>query len=200
MRPVVIALLAVLSATIAVPAAAAMPDEPSPVTLTADEEATLAEGEVVVRLVDAPEGATMVSVIDVDAPPATVLDAVLDVEARVAEIGSLKEIAVYERESPDRMGVRYTLGVMGRRVVFHTEYQIVRSDHWTAYALDQSRENDIEASHGSYRAFSRGEGSRLVYRSFTEAGMSVPNWLKRWLVGGSLKEQLQGIRARAEGP
>ena len=45
MRPLVIALLAVLSALVAVPAEAATTEEPPPVTMTADEEATLAEDE-----------------------------------------------------------------------------------------------------------------------------------------------------------
>lgn len=183
------------------PAFAALPPAPAPLALTAEEVETLASGDVVFRSEDTPQGALTIAVIDVNAPPRVVIDAVLDVGKRAEEVGSVKEVSIYDHRptaAPEEMGVRFTLSIVGKQIVFHTRYLIDRDAAWCAYGLDPTQPNDIAYADGSYQAYKSGAGSRLVYRSTTQAGTSVPDWLRRWLVSGSLKDQLDGIKARAE--
>lgn len=182
------------------PARAALPAPPD-LDVTAAEQATLAQGDVVVRVQDSDKGALTIAAIDVSAPPAAVLDAVLDFPPRAKEVGSIRDVQVYARRpesDPTEIGVKWTLSVIGRAVTFHTLYDIDRARNFCTYRLDPDRPNDLHYVDGSYRAFKIGGGSRLVYRSTTDVGMVVPNWLRRWLTSGSLKEQLMGIKARAE--
>jgi len=186
----------------AVPAyAATLPAPPAPIALTDDEQQTLAGGDVVFRAEDTERGARTIAIIDVAATPRAVIEAVLDVGPRANEVGSIREVSVYDHQpalKPEEMGVKWKLSVVGREIVFHTRYLIDRQQAWCVYGLDPAYENDVTYVDGSYQAYSRGSGSRLVYRSVTEAGTAVPDWLRRWLVSGSLKDQLEGIKARAE--
>lgn len=197
LRRIVLAL-----AIVAPSGAAALEPPPSAIALTAEEEEVLAERDPVVRMRSAGEGAETVAVIEVAAPPRAVIDAVLDVVPRATEVGSLDEVEVYAHApaaTPETMGVRWQIGVVGRKVEFHTRYEIDRAAGWCTYALDPDRPNDMATVKGSYQVYRHGPNSRLVYRSVSDAGVSVPMWLKRWLAKGPLEEQLTGIRARAEG-
>jgi len=180
--------------------AGVLPAPPAPLALTADEVALLADGDVVFRSEDTPLGARTIAVIDVNAPPRLVIDAVLDVGKRVNEVSSLREATVYDQPAttPEELGVRWKLSVVGREIVFHTRYVIDRQQAWCVYALDPAQTNDVTYVDGSYQAYSQGTGSRLVYRSVIQSQSSVPEWLRRWLVTGSLKDQMSGFKARAE--
>lgn len=185
---------------LAVTAHAALP-EPPDLDPTPEEQASLARGDVIVRVQDADKGALTIAAIDVAAPPKAVLDGVLDFGARAAEVGSIKDVQVYAHRTdtdPEQFGVAWTLSVIGRSIEFHTLYQVDRARDFCTYALDPSQPNDLHYVDGSYRAFRIAGGSRLVYRTTTDAGVAVPNWLRRWLTHGSLEDQLRGIKARAE--
>jgi len=190
-----------VSLLLATPALAELPEAPAPVEVSPDEEASLGTREIVMRVEDTEQGARTVAILDVNAPPRQVIDSVMDVTARVDEIGSVKSATIYHHEPtarPEELGVQWELRVLGKTIVFHTWYEVDRDLGWCVYRLDDTRENDVKSAGGSYQVYGNGAGSRLVYRSDAEAGTSVPSWLKRWLVSGSLKEQLNGIRARAE--
>jgi hypothetical protein len=184
-----------------VPARAELPEPPPAVEVSEKDEAKLADGDIVIRMEDTEYGAQTVAVLDVDAPPRKVIDSVMDVTARVDEVGSLKSASIYHQVStavPEELAVRWEIRVVGKKIVFHTWYEVDRDLGFCTYRLDDEQENDVKSAGGSYQVYGNGTGSRLVYRSDADAGTSVPLWLKRWLVSGSMKEQLNGIRARAE--
>ncbi|MBW1877889.1 MAG: hypothetical protein JRJ84_05970 [Deltaproteobacteria bacterium] len=183
------------------PARAAFPDPPPAVEVSPEEEEDLLARDIVLRVEDTEEGANTVAILDVAAPPRKVIDSVMDVTARVDEVGSIKSASVYHHEPtaiPEELGVQWEIRVVGKKIVFHTWYEVDRDLGWCTYRLDAEQENDVKSAAGSYQVYENGTGSRLVYRSAAEAGTSVPSWLKRWLVSGSLKDQLKGIRERAE--
>lgn len=184
--------------------AAAMDPRPAELDLTADELAQLAAGEVVIRLEQTEGGGTSVGVVDVAAPPGRTMDAVLDLPPRVNESGALKEAAVTSRApprdgAPERMTGRFLVKVMGSTIVFHMAYEIDRAAGWSTFRLDESQPNDIVSADGSYHVYAIPGGSRVVYRSRSDSGRSVPEWIKRWLANNALRDQLVGIRARAQG-
>lgn len=179
-----------------------VPAPPAQVEITDEEAAQLADGDILISLDSTGDsGAQTLAILDVAAPPDVVLAAVMDVEARVDEVGSVKDVSRYHEDKarlPEELGIRWELKVVGRTVVFHTFYWVQPDAGWATYVMDTDQDNDLKSVAGSYYAYSNGTGSRLVYRSETETGVSVPNWIRKILVGGSLKDQLGGIRARAE--
>ena len=179
--------------------AADIPDSPpGPLALTAKEQTIVGKGGVAVRLSTGDTGGGAVGVVDVAATPEATWAALMDLEARVAEIGSLKSVSIYEN-TPKRMGAKFTLGILGTTVVFHILYDLDPANGWVRYRLDKSKENNLVEVQGAYQIYASGGGSRLIYRTYTDSGRSVPTFIKNWLASGSLKEQMGGIRKRAEG-
>ncbi|MDJ0850418.1 MAG: SRPBCC family protein [Myxococcota bacterium] len=174
------------------------PSAPAQETRSEDESA-LDAGEILIRGEERGAGGLIVATAHCAAPPAIVLDEVMNLEARVAENRSLRGVEIYLREhTPQRVGARWELSVFGFSVVFHVLYTCRRDADTCSYRLDPDRPNDVEASEGEYRVEPRGSGTRLVYTSRTDAGPAFPRWLRRWIAGRSLRQQVEGIRKRAE--
>ncbi|MEZ4322055.1 MAG: SRPBCC family protein [Myxococcota bacterium] len=170
---------------------------PEPLVLTDDESAQIAKGKVPVRFTDGGTSGGVVGFVDIAASEDAVWNAVMDVRARVGEISGLKEANV-TLDTPTKKGVQWVLSVFGSKVQFHIDYDLDPSHRWCRYRLDTSKENDLVDVQGAYQIYRVGEKTRLVYRSETESGRSVPGFVKRWLASDSLTEQLVGIKARAE--
>ena len=183
---------------------ATLPPPPAALDFTADELATLADRQVAIRLEQTETGGVSVGIIEVNATPSQTMDAILDLPPRVNETGALKEVEIYEQSpasgaTPETMAAKFSLRVMGTSVVFHVKYEIDRAGLWSVSTLDESKENDLVSVYASYQVFATPTGSRIVYRSQSDSGRSIPQWISRWLANNALKDQLTGIRARAEG-
>lgn len=180
---------------------AAIPDQPpAPILLGAEESAQLAAGQVVVR-VDAggESGGGATGVVDVAAPFERAWAALLDMPARVGEVGGLRSVTNYTQEERT-VGTRWELKVLTTSVVFHLLYHLEPERGWVRYALDPSRPNDLVTVEGAYQVYAVPGGTRIVYRSESDSGRPIPQWVKRWLAVDSLTDQLLGIKARAEAP
>ena len=178
-------------------ASAAVPDTPpAPVVLDESEQKQIDKGKIPVRFDDSGTGGGVLGVIDIAAPKDDVWAAVMDVKARVGEISGLKEANVYE-DTPKRKGDEWVLSVIGTRVVFNVLYDLDPETGWCRYRLDTSKENDLVDVQGAYQLYEVNGKTRLIYRSETDSGRSVPGFIKRWLASDSLNEQLEGIAARA---
>jgi len=177
---------------------AAIPDEPPPpLELTQAEAQRLEARKVVVRTESSESGGWATAVVDVKADTTRVWDALLDFEARVPEIRPLKGVTIYDKSDAER-GVRWDLTVFGVAVSFHCLYHLHQEKGWVRYALDSSRTNDLVSVEGAYQLYTSGDSTRLIYRSATDSGRKVPEFIRNWLAVGSLSEQLAGVRDRAE--
>jgi hypothetical protein len=97
------------------------------------------------------------------------------------------------------MGAKFSLRVMGSSIVFHVSYEIDRPGLWAVSVLDETKETDLISVYASYQVVATETGSRIIYRSQSDSGRSIPRWISTWLANNALKDQLTGIRARAEG-
>ncbi len=179
-------------------AMAASAGAPAAIEWTAEEQARLTSGKVVVRP-PAEASDQAVGAVDVRASADVVWAAVFDFPARVAEISALERAEVYAPASdPGGLGVVFELSVFGAEIVFHTRYQCDFVANYCTYGLDPARENDLVAVVGSYEVIALPDGgSRLVYRSRTDSGRTVPGFVRRWLAVDALSTQLEGIQRRA---
>ena len=179
--------------------AGAVPAEPPPpLELTEEEEATLASGEVVSRVDVEQIPASSVGVIDVSVPPERLWEAVFDFQARAEEQRSIKAADVYEGPA-GQLAVRWTVGVAGVKTIFHTLYYPDLDQGWCPWELDDTKDNDLNSTVGSYQVYAVDGESRLVYRGRSDPGRRTPMWLRRWLATESMKNQLEGFKRRAEG-
>lgn len=177
-------------------AAGPLPAPPAAVVVTPQEQAALQRDEVVVRYQG--PGKELVAVVDIEATPETTMREVMNLEARLAELSGVQNLEIYER-SEGHVGARWDVGIAVFHATFHIQYDFDMALGWCVYALDESKENSIQESRGSYQVYRVGAGSRMVYRSVSVGSSSTPEWLSRRLGTGSARDMLGGIRARAEG-
>ena len=167
---------------------------PEPIALNAKDEAALIRGDTLVR--DSGKGMA-VGILDVAAPPSRVWAEVLNVEPRVQEVGASTGCEVYHR-GQDAMKVKWGIGMLGMSASFHLVYVVDHDNMVFSYTLDTTKENDIAYAVGSYQVVARGAESRLIYRSEADPNSKIPGWVRSILTGRPLRQQLQGIKARAE--
>lgn len=168
---------------------------PAPPNLTAEEQALLGQGEVVVRRGSGAASPTVV-VVDVAADPDTAFAAVMDFKARTRDVSSLKEVEVYLDE-PTRKGVRWVMSLAGIAVEFSTLYEVDTAGRWCTYALDPSKSSSLKSSGGSYQVVASGTGSRIVYHAAVSAD-GDDGWVRRQLQEKGTRALLGGMKARAE--
>lgn len=177
--------------------ALALPPAPPELTVTADEAAQLAKGEIVVRYPGA--GKETTAVVDIAADPATVMKEVMDLQPRMTEIGGVKSLDIYLDE-PGHMGARWEVGIAFIGATFSIDYRYDVGAGWCVYSLDRSRpDNTIQSSDGSYQVYPSGSGSRMVYRSLSVSSPNTPEWVRKKLAFSGARELLGGIKGRAEG-
>lgn len=183
-------LLALLAAAMAAP---------SPISLTANEQSSLEQGQIVVR--PPTSDGVMVGVVDIPRTSADrVWKVILDFDLRTREVSAIESIVVYAPESdPKGLGATYTLSILGSKVVYHLRYRIDRAAGLCTYELDPERTHDISSVHGSYKLEPVGDAIRVTYQSRTEAGRAVPGFVKNWLAVSSIKSQLEAMRKHAQG-
>ena len=186
-----------LAATLGASLASALPPAPAPISVTPAEQAQLAGREIVVRYQG--PGKETTAIMDMGAAPGAMMDAVMDLQPRERELSGIKSLEIYE-QSPGHMGARWEVGIAMFGAVFHIQYDYDAAAGWCVYALDETRDNTIVSSQGSYQVYALGDGSRMVYRSVSVGSESTPEWLSKKLATGSARDMLTGIRARAESP
>ena len=185
-----------LAAALAGPVALALPPPPPPLVVT-DAERVLLEGREVVVRYQGP-GVETVAVMDMKAKPDVVMREVMNLEPRMEELSGIKSMRIYE-QSPGHTGARWEVGIAMFTAVFHIQYDCDMAGGWCVYALDESKDNTIQSSRGSYQVYATADGSRMVYRSVSVGSDSTPEWISKKLATGSARDMLSGIRARAEG-
>ena len=177
------------------PAIAAPPPQPAPIAVTAEESATLEGGSVVFRYSPAD---ISIGIIDISATPDQVIAAVMDLPPRVDEIGPLLSLTPYEVSGAERYGAEWQLGASVYSATFHVIYDCDLSAGWCVYSLDDSQDNDLQSTEGSYQVYAHGSGCRLVYRSKSQSTILPDFLMKKFAADGAI-ELLTGIQRRSEG-
>jgi hypothetical protein len=186
-----------LAAVVGAGLAHALPPAPAPISVTDEEAAQLAAGEIVVRYPG--PGKETTAVVEIAADPATVMRQVMDLQPRMNEIGGVKSLDVYIDE-PGHKAARWDVGIAFIGAVFSIDYEYDTEAGWCVYKLDESRpDNTIQQSNGSYQVYAHGGGSRMVYRSLSIGSAGTPDWVRKKLAFSSARELLGGIKGRAEG-
>ena len=169
---------------------------PSPITTTPEETAKLRLGEIVVR--DNGKGET-VGIADLQSTPKRTLEELLNLQPRVDEVRPIQSIRYIER-SPNRIIAEWKAGMLGFSARFHIWYETDWEQGYTRFGVDTTRHNDIDHASGSYQVYEHNGGTRLVYRNDADPESKLPSWARELLTSRSMRQQIAGIKARAEQP
>jgi len=173
----------------------AMAPPPPPLSVSAEETALLSQGEVVIRY--GGPGKETIAIVDVDAPPEKVMQAVIDLPPRKNEISSLIGLDIYLNQ-PGKLGARWLAGMGPIEITFNILYEYDLAKGWCTYTLDNSKENDLEYSRGSYQVYAIPSGTRLIYRATAGSSTPVPDWMRKRTAYTSAREMVGGMKKRAE--
>lgn len=167
-------------------------------SLTADEQARLDAGEVVVQADTSGDKTISTGVIRINADVTKTWAAVLDFPARVPETPGLVSVKEYKRNSAGDWFVRFEMSRFGIRAIIH--------DHWTCdlaanqctWALDPGQASDLELNDGWMLAKPVGGATYLAFHAELIVKQWVPGWVRRWLAVDSMDNTLARIRDRAQ--
>lgn len=167
-------------------------------TLSAEEQAQLEAGEVVVQADTSGDKTISTGVIRINANATKTWAAVLDFPARVPETPGLVSVKEYKRISPSDWFVRFEMSRFGIRAIIH--------DHWTcdlaanqcSWGLDPSQASDLELNDGWMLAKTSGSVTYLAFHAELIVKQWVPGWVRRWLAVDSMDNTLSKIRDRAQ--
>jgi len=145
---------AILTALLVLPALADIPiSPPEQPTVSADEEAKLLDGKIVIRTdVDGEEGKVL-GLIEIDASPARVWEEILDLDARAAENKPVQDMEVYADVSKGgwrHIKARWDLRVLGQDITWYNHYRYNASTSYFWFSLDPENESDIDKADGYY--------------------------------------------------
>ena len=176
--------------------AMAMAGVPAPIATTSEEETQLGRGQIVVR--DHGKGET-IGIADLKSTPKRTLEELLNLKPRVEEVRPIQSIQ-YIEQTPERIIAEWKVGMLGIHARFHIWYETDWEKGYTRFGVDTTRHNDIDHASGSYQVYAHNGGTRLVYRNDADPKSKLPNWARDLLTSRSMRQQIAGIKARAEQP
>lgn len=175
---------------------------PTPVALTAEEEAVLASKEVLRKQVRFPgiAGGRGVAVMDVHATQAEVLATFRDFPRYVDWIDAVKICEPY-KVAGDHVYVHFKLEAAFTSVEYYIDH-IWRPDQgFMAWTLDYSRESDLDDSVGYWYVRphpTRPDLSRVEYSVAVQVSGWVPPFIEDLVANKGLKDATTWLKANAE--
>lgn len=177
---------------------------PTMPTLTEKQTEKLQDGKLVLIAESEGEGKAMVTgLLEIEADRAEIWSIVLSNVHVVASSRATKEAVTYHDLTTD--GVRdlriaFMMKVGFSEIRFHSHRTHYIADDYMSWHLDANKENDIEATVGSYSLWPASTPSRtlFLYKARIDTGMKVPEWLEGELTESSLKKFLLYVQEVAE--
>ena len=173
--------------------------------LTDKQKAALEGGKIV--MVEEDKGGTnkyVMGLAVIEAEADAVWSLLLDRDFMKTSSKAIEDAVFYDDRTEDgvrRMGIAWTLKVAFQEVKYFTlrEYH-VEQQHMT-WTLDPAKENDLASTEGSYTTLPgpRSGTTYLIYRSFFDAGQSMPSWLEENIAESGIKKYLKNLKAATKG-
>ena len=173
---------------------------PAALSLSAEEQAQLAAGEVVVRSQRSEVGGRGEAVQLVAAPPEAIWAAILDYPRYPERVGSVESAVVYERQG-DVFFVDMKSSVVGVETVIYSRNELHRDEGWMAWGLDRRRTSDVKDIAGYWRVEVVTADPPLTrLEHATELAISgVPGFVVKYLTGKALVDGVAWVKTAAEG-
>lgn len=173
---------------------------PPMVTLSADEQRQIAEGDPVFKTFVHQVDVRALAAFQVDAPTRVVWSVITDFEKYPMWVEGVEATRVYRREG-DRVHVRFEVDhwFVGR-YIYHIEHTLASAENaWTTWRLDRNQASDFDDTVGFWRVSALNEAKSLVtYSATLRLSTWVPKFIERRLVRGTLEHATQWVANRSE--
>ena len=170
--------------------------------LNEKQSKALADGKIV--MVEGNKEDTNKFVLGVALVPAEAVDVwalLLDSEFMKTSSSAIQDAVFYDDRVEDgirRMGIAWTLKVAFQEVKYFTLREYHVADGHMTWTLDPTKENDLASTVGSYTTLPgpKAGTTYLVYRSFFDAGRSMPTWVEESITEKGIKKYLKNLLAK----
>ena len=196
MTPLAVAPLIALLASVVVPS---MPQ------LTEKQAAAIADGKIVMFEEDAAGTNKFVQGIAlIEADASAVWALLLDAEFMKGSSSAVEDVTFYDDRTENgvrRMGTSWTLKVAFQEVKYSTLREYHAAEGHMTWTLDPTKENDLASTDGSYTTLPgpRPGTTYLIYKSFFDAGKSMPSWMEENIAESGIKKYLKRLVEATKG-
>jgi hypothetical protein len=173
---------------------------PPMVSLSADELARLAAGEVVKRQVQYADGGRGVAVQDIEASPEVVWDRILDFPAYPRMVDNVAECEIYVH-SGHELKARFVIGALMMDIEYYIDHEVHVDEGWLTWTLDYSRASDLDDSVGFWRVepvAGRPGYTRLFYSVEVKPLGWVPGPIEDYISDAGLTKATDWVKRESE--
>ncbi len=206
MIPLVVLSVSALAADAAAPhphqgIVAAYQGAPPAVTLSPEESAKLAAGELVLKQVRRGNGGHGVAFMDIAAPPATIWSRIVNYPMYPRWVDNVEACEVYKRDGAN-IYTRFVLDPMGMTVEYFIKHTYNPTAGWLTWTLDYSRKSDLDESVGYWRVTpitAEPPRSRLEYSVDIRFDGWVPQFIQDTISKKGLTNAVSWVKQQSEG-
>lgn len=173
---------------------------PAPVPLTAEDEAKLAAGQLVMKQSQAGNGGHAVAFMDIGAPPPRVWSKITNYAMYPTWVDNVEKCEVYQRDG-SRILVRFVLSVMGIGVEYFIRHDYRPDQGYLTWTLDYTRQSDLDDSVGYWRVTPHPgdpERTRLEYSVDIRFKGWIPGFVQNYLSTKGLTTAVAWVKKQSE--
>lgn len=173
---------------------------PPPVSLTADDEAKLAAGQMVMKQAQIGNGGHAVAFMNINAPPDRVWSRIVNYPMYPTWVDNVEVCEIYKRDG-SRIFVRFVLSVMGIGVEYFINHDYRPDLGYLTWTLDYSRQSDLDDSVGYWRVTPLPNDpakSRLEYSVDIRFKGWIPGFVQTYLTSKGLTNAVSWVKKQSE--
>ena len=174
---------------------------PPPVTLSAEDQASLGAGKLVTKQVQRGNGGHAVAFQDIHAAPATIWSKITNSGMYSQWVNGVKACKVYRTEGQN-IFAEFNLSVMGIGVDYYIHHTYVPASNYLTWTLDYSRLSDLDDSVGYWRLSPLSADpplTRLEYSVDIRFKGWIPGFVQDFISNKGLTDAVSWVKKRAEG-
>lgn len=173
---------------------------PAPVALSAEDEAKLAAGGLVMKQVQTGNGGHAVAFQDINAPTSRVWSRILSFSSYPQWVDNVQTCETYRKEGSS-IYVRFVLSVMGIGVEYFVKHQYTPGSNHLTWTLDYSRQSDLDDSVGYWRVTphpSDPNRTRLEYSVDVRFKGWIPGFVQNYISSKGLTNAVAWVKKQSE--
>lgn len=171
---------------------------PPTITLSADEQAKLTSGQVVVKQVQTGNGGRGVAVMEVQATPTTIWSKILSFQNYPQWVDHVDSCSVYKKES-GHIYVDFKLSVMGVGTQYYINHTLNQSAGYMTWRLDYSRLSDFDDVVGFWRVTPvDADTTRIEYSVDIQFKGWVPGFIQEMISEKGLTSATSWVKEQSE--
>lgn len=175
---------------------------PPPVPLSADDEAKLAAGSLVMKQAQTGNGGHAVAFQDIQATPERIWSRITNYAMYPKWVDGVVKCDVYKREGP-YIWANFGLSVMGAGVEYYIKHTYRPDQGYLTWTLDYTRQSDLDDSVGYWRITPISASppvTRLEYAVDVRFKGWIPGFMQDFIAKKGLTQAVAWVKKQSEAP